>query len=102
FNFNRQGVETAQKHGKTLLGFSDVHYLWQLGRTYTWIYAEPDTFSILNAIRNGQIRLETSPLSWPEAASWWMDRYWKTVIPANSPPDDVSDKIEDRRRFGAA
>lgn len=102
FNFNRLGTETAQKHGKTLLGFGDVHHLWQLGKTYTWVYAEPDAFSILAALRNGQVRLETSPISWAAAASWGMDRLWRAVFPANSPPDDVLDKIEDRRRLGAA
>jgi len=102
-NFNRRGLKFAERTGKPLLGFGDIHYLWQLGRTYTWIYAEPEIQSILSAIRQGLVRIETSPLSWPEAAWWWMTSLWRAVFPANSPPGIVqSDKIEDGRCFGTA
>lgn len=101
-NFNRKSLKLARKTGKPLLGFGDIHYLWQLGKTFTWIYAEPDIHSILSAIRQGLVRMETVPLSWTEAASWWAERFWRILAPANPAPACVSDKIEDGRRFGAA
>jgi len=98
-NFNRRGIKLAQRSRKTLLGLGDIHHLWQLGRTFTYIWAEAEVSSIFDAIRQRQVRIATSPLSWIEAAGWWVDRYWRAAFPVNSPP---SNKIEDRRRFSAA
>ncbi len=98
-NFNLRSIEFALKTGKPLLGSGDIHHLWQLGKTYSWISAEEDVSSILNAIRHGEIRMETSLLSWSQAAGWWTDRFRRIFFPANSPPCP-SDKIENRRRLG--
>jgi predicted metal-dependent phosphoesterase TrpH len=98
-NFNLRSIEIAQKTGKPLLGSGDIHHLWQLGKTYTWIYAEAEVFSILEAIRFGNLRMETSLLSWMQAAGWWADRFKRAFFPANRPPEP-SDKIKDRGRFG--
>jgi hypothetical protein len=98
-NFNRRGIRLSQRSGKPLLGFGDVHHLWQLGKTCTYVYAEPDIPSILDAIRRRQVRVATSPLSWFEASGWWAERFYRAAFPANSPP---SNEIEDRGRFGAA
>jgi len=98
-NFNRRGIRLSQRSRKPLLGFGDVHHLWQLGRTYTYVYAEADVTSILDAIRQRQIRVATSPLSWFEAAGWWGERWYRAAFPANAPP---LNEIEDGRRFGAA
>ena len=51
-NFNRRAIRLSQRSRKPLLGFGDVHHLWQLGRTYTYVYAEAEITSILDAIRN--------------------------------------------------
>ena len=99
-NFNRKSVELAKKGFKPLVGFGDIHYLWQLGRTFTWIYAEPRVESIIDAIRHGLVRVQVSPLSWIEAAGWWGTTLWRTLLPAKSPPSTSSDKIEDGRSFG--
>jgi predicted metal-dependent phosphoesterase TrpH len=40
-DFNRRSLSLAKQAGKPLMGCGDVHYLWQLDRTFTWIYAEP-------------------------------------------------------------
>ena len=100
-DFNRRAVKLARRHYKPLVGFGDIHYLWQLGKTYTWIYAEPNVDSILNAIKHGLIRVASSPLSWFEAASWWAANFFRKAFRPNSPPRHVpSDKIEDGRCFG--
>ncbi len=99
-NFNRRSVALAKASSKPLLGFGDIHYLWQLGRTFTWIYAEPSVESIFEAIRQGLVRIQVSPLSWSQAAGWWATTLWRTLLPANPPPSTFSDKIKDRRSFG--
>jgi predicted metal-dependent phosphoesterase TrpH len=100
-DFNRRSVKLSKRNYKPLVGFGDIHYLWQLGRTFTWIYAEPNVLSIIDAIRHGLVRIEASPLSWCEAAGWWAATAWRKVFRANSPPRGVpSDKIEDGRCFG--
>jgi predicted metal-dependent phosphoesterase TrpH len=85
-NFNRRGIQLAEKTGKPILGLGDIHQLWQLGRTYTWIYAEPEIGSILDAVKQGLVRVETTSLSWPEAAVWFSTSLWRTVFPVNPPP----------------
>src|SRR5213596_4153985 len=37
-DFNRRARAVAAKFAKPLVGNGDVHYLWQLGKTFTWIY----------------------------------------------------------------
>jgi predicted metal-dependent phosphoesterase TrpH len=111
-NFNRQGAKLAEKAGKPLVACSDVHHLWQLGRTFTWIYAEPEVESILSAIKEGAVRIRTSPYTVLEAAAWWATALWRYVFPVHPFPSDSvsgtavpagpSDKIEDGRCFGAA
>lgn len=85
-NFNRRAVDFARKHGKPLLGLGDIHSLWQLGRTYTWIYAEPEASSIIHAVKQGLVRFEASPLAWPEAAHWWATALWRMAMPVNPVP----------------
>jgi predicted metal-dependent phosphoesterase TrpH len=98
-NFNRRSVRLAAKTGKPLVGNSDTHYLWQLNRTFTWIYAEPDVQSVVNAIKQGRVQLQTSPLSWFEAAKWWTTAIWRGSLSTGA---DRLDKIEYGRGLGAA
>ena len=70
-SFNRRSADFARKTGKPLVGFGDIHYLWQLNRTYTWVYSEPEIPSIIGAVKEGLVRLRTSPLSPREAGIWW-------------------------------
>jgi predicted metal-dependent phosphoesterase TrpH len=111
-DFNRRGVKLAKKVGKPVVGFSDAHHLWQLDRTFTWIYAEPSVESILSAIRDGAVRIQTSPYSFLEAANYWATALWRHIFPAKplpscSVPDAASsasqlNKIKDGRTLGAA
>ncbi len=85
-NFNRRIVSFAKETGKPLVGCADVHHLWQLDRTFTWIYAEPEVESIIAAIKQGLVRVETAPLSWREAAGWWATAVWRYAFPVNAAP----------------
>jgi predicted metal-dependent phosphoesterase TrpH len=98
-NFNRRSTRLAAAAGKPLVGNGDIHFLWQLNRTFTWIYSEPDVRSILSAVKQGLVQVQQSPLSWIEAASWWATNIWRSALPIN--PGSLN-KIKDGRRFGTA
>jgi predicted metal-dependent phosphoesterase TrpH len=107
-NFNRRSEVMAARMKKPLVGNGDVHFLWQLNRTFTWIYAEPGVLPILRAVKKGMVRVQQSPLKLSEAAQWWatcLRRYAFPVNPAPYAPRKgfpawPSDKIKDRRCFG--
>ena len=85
-DFNRKSIKLADKTGKPLVACADVHYLWQLGRTVAWIYADPNVRSILNSIKQGLVRIQVSPLSWFEVARWWATTRWRYAFPVNPDP----------------
>jgi predicted metal-dependent phosphoesterase TrpH len=111
-DFNRRGESLAATRNKPIVGNGDIHFLWQLGKTFTWIYSEPGVQPILNAVKQGFVRVEKSPLTWLEAAEWWAINYWRRVFPANpapyrpgmkpSLPAMPLNKIENGRCLGAA
>jgi predicted metal-dependent phosphoesterase TrpH len=70
-DFNRRARRLASACHMPLVGNADVHQLWQLGRTSTWIYASPDVNSILSAVKQGRVRVESEALSYAHAAWWW-------------------------------
>ncbi len=85
-DFNRAALALALEHGKPVVGNGDVHCLWQLGKTFTWIYAQPDVSSILTAVKRGQVRVETRPLEATQVAGWWLNALHHAVIPLNPAP----------------
>jgi len=68
--FNRRAAAHAGAVGLPVVGNSDTHFLWQLGRTYTLIDAEPEPGAVLEAIRRGRVELVTHPLSWAELVTF--------------------------------
>jgi predicted metal-dependent phosphoesterase TrpH len=85
-DFSRRARAVARKHGKPMVGNGDVHYLWQLGRTYSLIHAEPDVRSVIRAVKRGDVRVETSALSYLDVARWWATGFWRSVSPAHHAP----------------
>src|SRR2546425_11262449 len=67
-DFNRPAVRLAQETGLPLLGTSDSHVLRQFGTTYSLIEGSPTLASVLGAIRKGQVRVESRPLTHRECA----------------------------------
>lgn len=85
-DFNRRSKMIAEVRNKPLVGNGDVHYLWQLGRTFTWIYAAPKLYSVIDAIKHGRVRVESSALSYREIAEWWATALWRKIFPAHPAP----------------
>jgi predicted metal-dependent phosphoesterase TrpH len=85
-DFNRGARRVAQLYGKPLVGNGDVHQLWQLGRTFTWVYAEPEVGSVLAAVKQGLVRVETRPISYLQVGRWWATTLWRNVFPVNPAP----------------
>ncbi len=61
-NFNARGAGWARLHGKPLVGNSDLHDLRQLGRTYSLVESERDPDAICEAIREGRVTVQTTPV----------------------------------------
>ena len=66
--FNRRAADHARRVGVSVVGNSDTHFLWQIGRTYTLIDAVPEPTAVLDALRHGRVQLVTQPLSWVHIA----------------------------------
>ena len=64
--FNEHALQYAGTVGLPVVGNSDTHFLWQMGRTYTLIDAPPHPTAIIEAIRLGRTHLVTRPLSWTQ------------------------------------
>jgi len=62
-DFNRPAIRLAREVGLPLLGTSDSHLFRQLGTTYSLIQGERTTASVLAAIRKGQVRVVSRPLT---------------------------------------
>jgi len=83
-DFNRRAARMAAKHRKPTVGSGDVHLPWQLGKTCTWIYSQPDTESIIKAIKEGNVQVDLNKLTYFQAAQWWATALWRKVSPARS------------------
>ncbi len=68
FNPNLKTKALAERHGKPLIGNSDVHKLKDLGKTYSLIDASLAEESIFASIRQGKVQIVTTPLPLLEAA----------------------------------
>jgi len=78
-DFNRSACNIAAKHDKPIIGNGDVHMLWQLGKTFTWIYTKPGIAETLKAIKRGLVRVESNPLPWGQAVQWWATAFWRVA-----------------------
>jgi predicted metal-dependent phosphoesterase TrpH len=67
-DFNRRAISWARRHGKPLVGNSDLHLLAQMGTTYSLVDAPPEPDAICAAIRAGRVEVRSEALSTPRAA----------------------------------
>jgi predicted metal-dependent phosphoesterase TrpH len=87
-DFNRRARRVCAEKRMPLVGNGDVHYLWQLGRTFTWIYAAPEISSIVSAVKQGKVRTESAALSYSDVARWWGTSLWRFLFPVHPAPTD--------------
>lgn len=83
-NFNARAARWAEKHGRPLVGNSDLHDLRQLGRTCSLVFAERNAGAICHAIREGRVSLQTEPVPAVELAQvvMGMSRRGRKILPA--------------------
>lgn len=62
-NPNRKAVEVAKKFGLPLIGNSDLHMIYQMNNTFSNIDSEKTKDDVLEAIRKGNLRVQTKPPS---------------------------------------
>jgi predicted metal-dependent phosphoesterase TrpH len=72
-DFNRSAVRLAREAGLPLLGTSDSHVIRQFGTTYSVIEGSPTLASVFAAIRKGQVRVESRPLTLRECAGIFLE-----------------------------
>ena len=60
-NPNWQARRVARKHRLPVVGTSDTHMLPYVDSTFTWIEADRNVPSIIHAIREGRVSVETRP-----------------------------------------
>ncbi len=60
--FNRKALAVAERHARTVLACSDTHSLIQFGSTWTWVDAEKDKSSVIQALKNRKTDIFTTPM----------------------------------------
>jgi predicted metal-dependent phosphoesterase TrpH len=94
-NFNRAAERWAVRHGKPLVGNSDVHRLHQLGTTYSLVDAIPDADAICAAIAGGRVRVERTSLSWGAVARTLCQMFAASGKPQPHPEEGVRPLFQD-------
>jgi hypothetical protein len=89
--FNRRAQRYAATAGMPVLGNSDTHFLWQLGRTLTLIDADAEPRAVVAAIRRGRVRLVTRPLSWAHVVRF--------IVQSHGTVDVLQDSLRYLRRI---
>lgn len=82
-NFNAAAQRWAERHGKPVVGNSDLHDLRQLGRTHSWVAAERNADAICEAVRAGAVRLQTEPVPIAELVRVFGGMVWRGKKPAD-------------------
>ena len=72
-DYNRRARTWAARHGKALVGNTDLHRLDQIGTTWSEVDAPADADAICAAIRAGHVVVRSQPISWTRAL-WTMAR----------------------------
>ena len=79
-DFNRPARRWAARHGRPLVGNSDLHRLHQMGRTYSLVDAPPDVDAICGEIRAGRVEVRTAPITMRAAATYFGDLWIASVL----------------------
>jgi predicted metal-dependent phosphoesterase TrpH len=65
-HFNQRALAHARAAGLAVVGNTDTHFLWQLGRTFTLVDAAPEPGAVVEAVRRRRVQVVTQALSWAE------------------------------------
>jgi hypothetical protein len=79
-DFNAPARRWAARHGKPLVGNSDLHRLHQMGRTYSLVSAPADVDAICEEVRAGRVEARTASISMREAAAYYGDLWISQVV----------------------
>jgi len=72
-DFNDKAVQAARLLNKPLIGTSDIHLLSQMGKTTSTVNVDEISFSAVSAaIKQGNVRLDSRPLSWRQVFSYML------------------------------
>jgi predicted metal-dependent phosphoesterase TrpH len=72
-NPNWLAALAARWCGLPLVATSDTHALPYKGRTFSWIKAEPTAEGVVEALRAGRIRVQSSPAAWADVSKVTLD-----------------------------
>lgn len=70
FDPNLRAERVAGRYDLPLIGNSDLHFLYQLGRSYSLIYAEKDRDSVIRSTKAGEVKLVKRSGSAGFTAKW--------------------------------
>ncbi|MGE5361744.1 MAG: PHP-associated domain-containing protein [Bacteroidales bacterium] len=91
-DFNEAARAWARRHAKPMVGNSDLHRLYQLGRTYSLVDAERSPDAICEAVREGRVEVRSEPISLVQAARLFAEltvaqvgKTWRDRWPATEP-----------------
>ncbi|MEK6857535.1 MAG: PHP-associated domain-containing protein, partial [Nanoarchaeota archaeon] len=62
-DFNKRAIRLSKEVSLPLVGNSDTHFLFQFNTTYSFIDSKKDIGSILEAIKKGNLKVQTTPLT---------------------------------------
>jgi predicted metal-dependent phosphoesterase TrpH len=62
--YNKQALKVAEQFSKPMIGTSDCHQLYQMGTTFTLVDAKPTISSVIEAVKQGRVKLSTKPISY--------------------------------------
>jgi predicted metal-dependent phosphoesterase TrpH len=74
-NFNTKARRVAEEHKLPLVANSDLHFLFQLGRSYSMIYAEKTTTAVISAIKEGRVRPSAKVTGLTGLLNWFASSY---------------------------
>ena len=80
FNWNKKGARFAARFSKPLIGTSDCHSLKHFAYTYSLVDAKKDIKSIVNAVKQGKVKVVSSPLPLTLFVSLTMTSAIKTLF----------------------
>ena len=62
-NRNKRAVKVARRYCKPMVGNGDIHVLDNLDKTYSMIYSRKTVNDVIRAVKNGDIKIVTRPLT---------------------------------------